>query len=362
VDGLQNQHDIENVDILCLQNTGSVNSARSDLVNDVIVTRAATWNMFGFNFSCDFFLEFREKSRRADVIHLHFPFIGGALALLRLNRRKFKGKIVISYHADFPNDTFFGFFATQIVRKCLEKASAIVVADERVIKKSALLRDFKDKCKVLPVVSVDVNAVEEIVEEPLEKPILRTIFPHNRKILYCGRLNFRNNLDVLIENFRKITGAELFICGEFEPEIDLKKEILHSGNITKDNKIHYLGNLEVENLLNACKECDFMVYTPCNIYGYPQLLGAVFGKPIVSLKRLPNNGKTAVNAGVNVFNENGVTGYVAGNLQEFAIFMQKFTDDDELTRLMGINAYKSVRKAFRRADLIEGIYKLYNGL
>jgi glycosyltransferase involved in cell wall biosynthesis len=105
-----------------------------------------------------------------------------------------------------------------------------------------------------------------------------------------------------------------------------------------------------------------MVYTPCNIYGYPQLLGAVFGKPIVSLKRLPNGGKTAVNAGkVNIFNENGVTGYVANNLQEFAIFMQKFTDDDELTRLMGINAYKSVRKSVRRADLIEGIYTLYKG-
>ena len=95
------------------------------------------------------------------------------------------------------------------MRRTLSRAEAIIVSDRALLDETPLLREFADKCHVVPF-GIDVSKYERPVPR---HPDLKVGHDRGRLVLACGRLVPYKGFDVLI---RAAVGQtfEVWIVGE----------------------------------------------------------------------------------------------------------------------------------------------------
>jgi glycosyltransferase involved in cell wall biosynthesis len=140
----------------------------------------------------------------ADLVHLHTPNPGAALAFL-LSRHQ--GKLVITHHADTIGRRALRRLSDPFVMRAMQLASRIIVTSQRYLESSPELEPFRDKCRVIPL-GIDVP-----VQPPWgnsEARELRARFG-DRVILAVGRLVPYKGFDVLIRAMRHVEARLLLI-------------------------------------------------------------------------------------------------------------------------------------------------------
>lgn len=319
-------------------------AAVSDFIDGSIITRSATLtNIADKPISPGFVADFGYMAKRADIIHIHMPFSLAALAYIF---SKYKGKIIVSWYYDRDY-----LLLKPLIIKLLRKASVIIAPSQKIIDSSEILCGFRDKSQVIPL-SVDIEKFEnedtyQILTEQLK-------YPHSKKILFVGRLTRSKGIDFLLAAFKHISGGELFIAG--------KGGLLHDLEIyTKLNemgeKVHFLGNLDTEDLYSAYADCDFFVFPSVSDenFGVVQLEAMVFGKPVIN---------TDLPTGVSDISLDNLTGITVpvNDVLALAGAMQKLINDDELVRLMGQNSYKRVRQYYSSEVNVREIFDLYSSV
>jgi glycosyltransferase involved in cell wall biosynthesis len=140
----------------------------------------------------------------ADLVHLHTPNPGAALAFL-LSRHQ--GKLVITHHADTIGRKALRRLCDPFVMRAMQHASRIIVTSQRYLESSPELEPFRGKCRVIPL-GIDVP-----VQSPTsnsEAKELRARFG-DRVILAVGRLVPYKGFDVLIRAMRHVEAYLLLI-------------------------------------------------------------------------------------------------------------------------------------------------------
>lgn len=322
----------------------------SEVINDVFVTRSGSMGTyFSMPLSLSFITDFKRKSKKADIVHIHMPFPLADLACLMSG---YSGKVVLSWHSDIVKQKKLMHLYKPLMEKLLRRADCVVVATEGHISGSAYLKAYKDKCRVIPY-GIDVEKYESVEPQPVLESRLGS--KQNKKVLFAGRLVYYKGVEVLINAFEKIYGCELFIAGTGHLENDLKQQVQTLGIA---DKVHFLGRISDDEMMQAFADCDFFVLPSVansEAFGIVQMEAMVYGKPVIN-----TNLPTGV-PHVSIHGQTGITVPV-NDAETLAQAIQKLADDDELRRNMGENAYKRVRKVFGMENMINGLYSLYEEL
>lgn len=318
-------------------------------INGIPVTYAGSFGIyFSMPVSFSFFRLFRKMSRKSDIIQFHMPFPIADLAYLLSG---YKGKTVVWWHCDIVRQKKLMLFYKPVMDAFLKRVDRIIVATEGHINGSKYLQPYRDKCVIIPF-GIDIQNYENHVSTGMK---LETFQPNVKKILFVGRLVYYKGVEVLLDAFSKVSGAELFLVGTGALEESLHEQAKALGVA---EKVHFLGKLSDDELKDCQQGCDFFVLPSVvntEAFGLVQLEAMVYGKPVIN---------TLLPTGVPYVSLNGITGITVkpNDAEELAQAMQKLADDDSLRLTYGKNAYRRVREEFGMDQMMERIFNVYQSL
>jgi rhamnosyl/mannosyltransferase len=137
-------------------------------VRGVEVTRAGNWGrLFSTSLSPSFPSWFRKLP--AEIISIQHPDPLAALSYL-LSRPP--GRLVVVYQSDIIRQKFARLVYRPILLKFLRRADAIIVSSPCYLDSSSILRNFKEKCVIVPI-GIDSSAYEPSPEQAAKAAEIR---------------------------------------------------------------------------------------------------------------------------------------------------------------------------------------------
>ena len=319
--------------VLCCRD--GIGLTKREKIHGVPVTYSGS---FGTVASCPVSLsypgDFRRKVMLCDAVELHLPFPLADLALLLSG---YKGRVVVAWHSDVVRQKFLLKFYKPLMKRLLKRADAILVATQAHIDSSPYLREYREKCVIVPY-GIDPAAYEN---RPHQNPLQDRL--HDRsamKILFTGRLVYYKGADVLLEAFAKIkSNAELFLAGTGVLEPELKAAAAALGI---EKRVHFLGRRMTPELRDMFADCDIFVLPSVansEAFGIVQLEAMFYGKPVIN---------TALPTGVPLVSLHGETGLTVppSDADALAAAMDRLLSDDALREQYGKAARERVLKEF----------------
>lgn len=292
------------------------------------------------SFSFPFVL--KKYAKDADVVIINDPFPLGDLAVLLSG---FKGKVILWWHSDIIKQKKLLKLINPIIHGILKRSDAIFTTTEGYIEGSSYISKYREKCRLVPF-GLDIPAYLNAPEAPILSEKLSD--EKSVKVLFVGRLVYYKGIGVLIEAFKKVSGAELFIIGTGSDEAAVKE----SAKELK-NRVHFMCNLSDDDLKSAFRDCDLFVLPSIEkteAFGIVQLEAMVYGKPVIN---------TDLKTSVPFVSLDGKTGITvkAGDSEELAAAINKLVSDRELRERYGANAAERVRAEFDEKKMIENVYR-----
>ncbi|MBR3419842.1 MAG: glycosyltransferase, partial [Oscillospiraceae bacterium] len=265
---------------------------------------------------------------------LHLPFPLADLALLLSG---YKGRVVVAWHSDVVRQKLMLKFYKPLMKRLLKRADAILVATQAHIDSSPYLREYREKCVIVPY-GIDPAAYEN---RPHQTPLQDRLHDKSaKKILFTGRLVYYKGADVLLEAFAKVkSNAELFLAGTGVLEPELKAAAAALGI---EKRVHFLGRRMTPELRDMFADCDIFVLPSVansEAFGIVQLEAMFYGKPVIN---------TALPTGVPLVSLHGETGLTVppSDADALAAAMDRLLSDDALREQYGKAARERVLKEF----------------
>ncbi|MGN0665646.1 MAG: glycosyltransferase [Huintestinicola sp.] len=312
-------------------------------VEGISVIRASSLGMkFSMPISVTFPFLVRKCSRNADVIILHDPFPLGDLAVLLSGT---KAKVVVWWHSDIVKQKKLRKLIDPMIHGLLKRADAIFTTTEGYIGGSAYISKYRDKCRLVPY-GIDTGKYLNAERKPLLTDLLTD--REAVKVLFTGRLVYYKGVGVLMDAFRDVKGAELFIIGTGADEDELRKAAGPMGD-----RVHFMGNLSDDDLKAAFADCDIFVLPSIEkseAFGIVQLEAMVYGKPVIN---------TDLDTSVPYVSLDGITGLTVhcGDAKDLADAINKLVNDSALREEYGRNARKRVEEQFEIHKTADNIMK-----
>lgn len=335
--------DMVNMKVLVCQEKGKSNL---EIINGVKVLRSGSIGTFwSMPISLSFIKYFRSSVKDADVLQCHMPFPLIDLAYFLSN---YKGRTVLWWHSDIIRQKKAMFLYKPFMYYILNKADAIIVATQGHIDSSEYLKKYSHKCKIVPY-GIDY---QKIVSGISEKKMLLTEEERTKKILFIGRLVYYKGVEVLINAMNKVHDAELFIVGDGNLRQGLEELSIGIG---LGNRVHFLGELDDDELKACLRDCDIFVLPSIansEAFGIVQIEAMSYGKPVIN---------TSLPTGVPYVSIDGETGITVApnNVHELSRALQKLIDNNELREIMGKNGIDRVHKFYNKEIMLKQIYDIY---
>lgn len=315
-----------------------------DIVNGVSVTRCASMGVLcSMPISFSFISTVRKMSKEADVLILHDPFPLGDLAVLLSG---FKGKVIVWWHSDIIRQKKLRKVIDPIIHGILKRADAIFTTSEQYIDGSEYISKYRNKCRIVRY-GLDIP---KYLDTERTSILTENINDKNKvKILFVGRLVYYKGVKVLIDAFKDISGAELFIVGTGADEETIRNEAV----LCKE-PVHFLGNLSDSDLKSAFADCDFFVLPSTEkseAFGIVQLEAMIYGKPVIN---------TNLDTSVPYVSLDGVSGITVpvGNADELKKAMLTLINNSELRKTYGRNGYNRVLELFDLNKTAENVLNI----
>jgi glycosyltransferase involved in cell wall biosynthesis len=231
----------------------------------------------------------RIHASKADLVHIHWPNPPALLAYLASGQR---GRLVLTYHSDIVRQKMLGRVFDPILRRGLQRADAIIVSSGNYINSSDVLREYREKCHVIPF-GIHVERFER--PDELEVVRLRKQFGP-RMVLTVGRLVYYKGFDRLIAAMKSVDG-HLVIVGSGALEGALRRQIEICG---LQERVTLLTEVrDTRPYYHAAEVFVLPSIARSEAFGIVQLEAMASGKPVVN---------TRLDSGVTSVSIDGQTG------------------------------------------------------
>jgi len=297
-----------------------------------------------------------------DLVHLHYPFFGGAEPLIVRKYLQPHQPLVMTYHMDNKSSGFknliFDAHRRAILPWIVERADKILVSSREYADTCALSKipDAADKISILPF-GIDVerfhpgrdDVFRTALNLPLETPVL----------LFVGGLDqahYFKGLSVLIEALAELKEKtwQLLVIGDGN-----MKEIYmaQARMVGLSDRIKFLGAISEEEKPRAFRATDIHIFPSTDrseAFGLVALEAAASGIPCIA-SDLP---------GVRSVVKNEETGLLIkpDNQEELTAAINRLLDDESLRRCFGIAARRRVENEFSWDPLMDRLEEVYCGL
>jgi ABC-type polysaccharide/polyol phosphate export permease/glycosyltransferase involved in cell wall biosynthesis len=253
------------------------NGEREIAVNGASVERVRSFgDVLSLPFAPTYPLRLWRRIAQHDLLVLHAPFpLADLVFALGLGRKR---PLVVHWHADIVSHAGFRRFVEPLMRRTLRRAKAIIVSDAVLVNDTPLLREFADKCRVVPF-GIDISKYDR--PAPRRADTTKAGPGRGRLVLACGRLVSYKGFDVLIRAAVD-RSFEVWIVGEGRERPRLEK-LIH--NLGLGARVRLLGSVADSELVKFMYLADVFVMpsvTAAEAFGIAQLEAMAAGRPIVN--------------------------------------------------------------------------------
>ena len=287
-----------------------------------------------------------QRMPRHDLCVLHAPFPLADLVLaLGLGRKQ---PFVVHWHADITTRSTLRPIVEPFMRRTLRRAAAIIVSDEVLARETPILREFSDKCRVVPF-GVDV---EKYASPETEGDAIASARPRKpNAILACGRLVPYKGFDILIRA-AALDRFSVSIVGEGRERGRLEKLAAELG---VSDRVHLLGAVSEERLIQLLHSAEVFVLpsvTDAETFGLAQLEAMAAGCAIVN---------TALSTAVPKVARDGLEALTVppGDPARLAIAIASLLRDPEEARRLGEAGRRRARDSFSSEHFKSNIEDIY---
>ncbi|MCP3443954.1 glycosyltransferase [Bradyrhizobium sp. CCGUVB14] len=316
---------------------------REIVVNDVPVERVRSFgNVMSLPAAPAYPWRLWQKIAEHDLLALHAPFpLADLVFALGFGRNR---PLVVHWHADIVTHSGLRWLIEPLMRRTLRRAKAIIVSDGVLIEETPLLREFEDKCHVVPF-GIDTSVYDWPKIEP------HHVNDRGRLVLACGRLVPYKGYDVLIRAAvnRKF---EAWIIGEGAERPRLEQLISELG---VGDRVRLLGSVtDSERIKLMCLADVFVMpsVTNAETFGLSQLEAMAAGRPVVN---------TALDTAVPRVARHGMEGITVppGDAEKLGEAIDALISDPERRRRLGLSARARAVSRYSATAFKEGMESVY---
>lgn len=300
------------------------------------------------------------KLKNFDVVHLHYPFFGGAEVVGRSARKlKRRGvKIVITYHHDVVGKGWLGKFFKWHTKKLMPK---ILAAADKIIVSSfdyAEHSNIKETVAKNPERFVEVPFgvdTEKFFPAPAEDELLKklSLKSGEKVVLFVGgldRAHYFKGLEVLIKAKTQVPNAKILVIGDGDLRPHYEKM---SADFKMADKIIFAGSVSLEDLPNYYRLADIVVLPSLDqseAFGIVLIEAGASGKPVIA-SNLP---------GVRSVIDYGANGFTVepGNVRQLAEKINYLLDNPETAKEFGENGGTKVLEKYDLKKMGEKLEKI----
>jgi len=224
-------------------------------------------------FSMSAFRKFAALAKRADIVHLHYPW--PFMDIVHFATRHGK-PTVVTYHSDIIRQRTLLKLYRPLKNQFLASVDRIVATSPNYLETSPVLNRYRDK-----VVEITYGLDKSTYPIPTFNLLeyWRLQYP-GRFFLFVGMLRYYKGLHILLDALQG-TDYPVVIVGSGPVERELKS---HAARLGLKN-VHFLGQLPDEDkvaLLTLCYGVVFPSHLRSEAFGLSLLEGAMYGKPMIS--------------------------------------------------------------------------------
>jgi len=231
----------------------------------------------------------RIRESKADIVHIHLPNPGAVLAYLASGHR---GRLVFTYHSDIVRQKVLSRFFDPLLRYALNRADSIIVSSTNYLRSSYILREYEEKCRVIPF---GIPLAQFVRPNKAEVARIRGVFGP-RIVLGVGRFVYYKGFEHLIEAMRFVDGRLVLVGrGPMQSALEQKAE---SCGVSK--RVTFLTDVrDVAPYYHAADVFALPSVARSEAFGIVQLEAMACGKPVVN---------TSLDTGVPSVSLDGVSG------------------------------------------------------
>jgi rhamnosyl/mannosyltransferase len=341
---VQQGHDVT---VICANER---NERVEETISGVRVIRLPRWtSIFSQPVTPSVFSEVGEWFKKVDVVHLHTPnplFESACLV------HEIPCPLVVTYHCEVMKARTLNNIYKPMSRAVLKKASRILVATPYHIEFSKVLREFENKCEVIPfgiepkydVKNLEINNHLNVIKKKFD-----------RYFLFIGRMVPYKGLPILLEAMKSVD-QNLVLIGK-GPQLEPMREL--SRKMGVEDRVHFLGAVESDAEFAAYMHGSDAVVLPsineAEAFGLALLEAMSCKKPVIT---------TDLKSGVRFVNLAGVTGLMVppSDAPALAKAMNLMATDDDLRLRLGTAAHKHFKEKFLVSESFSRHFAAYSGV
>jgi len=342
-EGLQANYQQE---VLCTQK-GLL--GKNDVVNSVLVKRLASFGeLLSLPLTPHYPVVLWKTAVNFDIVDYHFPMPWADVAIAGYFPKK--TKLIIHWHSEIIRQKRTAQILSPFIKRCLDRADKIVVADEGCITTS--LQAYKEKCVIIPF-GIDVDSWQNTNEtEKIQIQVFRK--QYGKFILGVGRLVSYKGFSVIIKAMQYVD-ANLVIVGQGPLDEGLQQL---ASQLNVAHKVHFFGKanqLELKCLYHAAEIFALPSITENEAFGVVQLEAMACNNPIVN---------TSLQSGVpNVARHQKEALTVAPeDAEQLAQALNQILADANLAKKLAENAFARVNSVYTIERFLEKTAELYDSL
>ncbi len=230
------------------------------------------------------------RRHKPQVLHIHMPNPSAFWALMLPSARDIPW--IVHWHADVelskPAVRFAYPWYRIFERALLERAECIIVTSRQYLDASEPLRNWRHKCRVVPL-GVDPERLPEVAAAEGE-----ALWQGARlKVLAVGRLTYYKGFDTLLKAVIGEDDMELIIVGEGEERARLERIIRDSHQRPAARLLGEADDATVHRLMASCDVFCLPSIERTEAFGIVLMEAMRYGKPLL-VSDLPGSGVTWV--------------------------------------------------------------------
>lgn len=281
---------------------------------------------------------------RPDIIHLHFPYPLGELAVLLMGNCK---KIVLTYHSDVVKQKHLFTLYMPFLRKLFNKVEVIIASSDNYAQSSRILAQYCHKVETLPF-GIDVKRFEKKNERKIGEIQGKFGCP---LVLFVGKFRYYKGLQYLLEASKEVE-AKFLLIGEGALHSELERYIMKNG---LQEKVYILENVNDDDLPSYYQASDVFVLPSSHrseAFGISLLEAMACQLPLIS---------TELGTGTSFVNLHNQTGLVVPpcNHKALSRAINHLLTNRELRVKFGKAGRQRVECEFSKKVMVEKIKHLY---
>jgi rhamnosyl/mannosyltransferase len=332
-------------------------SAGEEWDGAVRVVKTSRWlHLASTPISPRLFLQAGRLGVAADIVHLHYPYPPGEVAVLS---RSTRGATVVTYHSDIVGQRLVKRFYEPVALRLLQRADRVIATSPPYRDTSPLLKQLTKNSCVIPL-GVDCRRFANPPAERLDafrRKMLTALKVDQLPLLLLsvGRLRYYKGLETLVEALKAVPEACLVIAGS-GPQEGALRSLAQTVGIAA--RIWFAGTLSDEDLVCAYHACDLFILPS-------HLRAEAFGTVLLEAMacRLPCI-TTEIGTGTSWVVQHRQTGLVVppDDSAALAAAIREIAADPAGARALGLAGQQRVHDSFTQERMVRSILDLYQAV